>query len=56
MRISSDKNYKIFLFAFKKYRKDDRNDILLLKLFNDKRKKFKNFMIRNLEVYFFVLS
>ena len=56
MKIPKDKNCKLLLFACKKYRKDDRNGILLLKLkiYYDNRKEFKKFYdTKNFEVYCF---
>ena len=56
MRIPNNDNCKILLFACKKYIKDDKNGILLLKLqlMEDSGKKFEKFYdTKNFEVYCF---
>ena len=56
MRIPNRNNCKLLLFACKKYRKSDKNGILLLKiqLNNDNGKKFEKFYdTKNFEVYCF---
>ena len=56
MKIPNRNNCKLLLFACQKYRKDDKNGILLLKikLSNDKGEKFEKFYdTKNFEVYCF---
>ena len=56
MRIPNKNNDKLLLFACKKYRKGDKNGILLLKLqlYIDSKKKFEKFYdTKNYEVYCF---
>jgi len=56
MKIPKDKNYKLLLFACKKYIQDDKNGILLLKLKlnDDNNKKLEKFYdTKNFEVYCF---